>query len=150
MVYSEFWISVYLRSCICLCLTVFVCLTPGSSATVVLVPRPFQKYSTCMVYSEFLFSGKNQPLEGEGGPKTYCTYCPTGQMTLRKTSCNNCNGCCSKYNLVVHHVTPLSFDVIPCWILYSFWLWNHLWSISSFKPKLFEIELKILWNNWHE
>ena len=32
MVYSEFWFSVSLLSCICLCLTVFVCVTPGSSA----------------------------------------------------------------------------------------------------------------------
>ena len=55
-----------LRSCICLCLTVFVCVTPGSSAIVVLVPRAFQKYSTCMVHSDFLISGKNSPL-GEGG-----------------------------------------------------------------------------------
>ena len=29
-----------------------------------LVPRAFQKYSTCMVYSDFLSPGKNSPLEG--------------------------------------------------------------------------------------
>ena len=40
----------------------------------VLVPRAFQKYSTCMVYSEFLFSGKNQPLEGRGGPKPIVNF----------------------------------------------------------------------------
>ena len=33
----------------------------------VLVPRAFQKYSICMVYSEFLFSGRNPTLEGRGG-----------------------------------------------------------------------------------
>ena len=42
----------------------------------VLVPRAFLKYSTCMVYSEFLLSGKNPPLEGGGGPKTYCKLEP--------------------------------------------------------------------------
>ena len=35
----------------------------GSSVIVVLVPRAFQKYSTCMVYSDFLLPGKNSPLE---------------------------------------------------------------------------------------
>ena len=56
-------------SCICLCLTVFVCVTPGNSAMGVLVPRAFQKCSTCMVYSEFWISGENPPLEGGGGGK---------------------------------------------------------------------------------
>ena len=36
----------------------------------VLVPRAFQKYSICMVYSEFLFSGRNPTLEGRGGGTT--------------------------------------------------------------------------------
>ena len=33
------------------------CVEGGSSVIVVLVPRAFQKYSTCMVYSDFLLPG---------------------------------------------------------------------------------------------
>ena len=40
----------------------------NDSVIEVLVPRAFLKYSTCMVYSEFLLSGKNPPLE-RGGQK---------------------------------------------------------------------------------
>ena len=34
-----------------------LCVEGGSSVIVVLVPRAFQKYSTCMVYSDFLLPG---------------------------------------------------------------------------------------------
>ena len=50
-----------------LCLYVFACMTPHDIAIKFLVPRAFQKYSTCMVYSDFLSPGKNSPLEGGGG-----------------------------------------------------------------------------------
>ena len=46
---------------------VFACLTPHNIVIEFLVPRAFQKYSTCMVYSDFLSPGKNSPLEGGGG-----------------------------------------------------------------------------------
>ena len=38
-----------------------------NTITNILVPSAFQKYSTCMVYSDFLSPGKNSPLEGGGG-----------------------------------------------------------------------------------
>ena len=59
----------YLYLCICICVFVFACLTPGNIVFGVLVPRASQKYSTCMVYTEFLISGRNPPLEGGGGAK---------------------------------------------------------------------------------
>ena len=34
-----------------------LCVEGGSSVIVVLAPRAFQKYSTCMVYSDFLLPG---------------------------------------------------------------------------------------------
>ena len=58
-----------------------LCVEGGSSVIVVLVPRAFQKYSTCMVYSEFLIPGKNSPLEG-GGPNTYCKLEPIIVMSI--------------------------------------------------------------------
>merc|ERR1711911_484342 len=45
---------------------IFACLTPHNIVIEFLVPRAFQKFSTCMVYSDFLSPGKNSPLEGEG------------------------------------------------------------------------------------
>ena len=72
------FVFVYLYLCICICVFVFACLTPGNIVFGVLVPRASQKYSTCMVYTEFLISGRNPPLEGGGGPKTYCKLEPEG------------------------------------------------------------------------
>ena len=40
----------------------------------VLVPRAFLKYSICMVYSDFLLSGKNPPLEGGEGQKPIVNF----------------------------------------------------------------------------
>ena len=53
-------------------------MTPHDIAIEFLVPRAFQKYSTCMVHSDFLSPGKNSPLEGGegGGPNTYCKLEP--------------------------------------------------------------------------
>ena len=54
-----YWAQVYLSlSC------VFACVTPHNIAKDFLVPRAFQKYSTCMVYSDFPIPGKNPSLEG--------------------------------------------------------------------------------------
>ena len=52
----EFTIGIWPK-CIRLCLCVFACMTPHDIAIKFLVPRAFQKYSTCMVYSDFLLPG---------------------------------------------------------------------------------------------
>ena len=57
----------YIYSCICVLL--FTCLTPGNIVIGVLVPMAFQKYSICMVYTDFILPGKNPPLGGGGGQK---------------------------------------------------------------------------------
>ena len=44
---------------------VFACLTPHNIVIEFLVPRAFQKYNTCMVYSDFPIPGKNSPLPGK-------------------------------------------------------------------------------------
>ena len=44
--------------CICLCICVIACLTPQIIAIGVLVPRAFQKYTTCMVCDDFVISGE--------------------------------------------------------------------------------------------
>ena len=81
------FVFVYLYFCICIRVFVFACLTPGNIVFGVLVPRVSQKYSTCMVYTEFLISGRNPPLEGGGG-KTYCKLEPEGHRAyLLKSGC---------------------------------------------------------------
>ena len=47
-----YWAQVYLSLSF-----VFACLTPHNIVIEFLVPRAFQKYSTCMVYSDFLLPG---------------------------------------------------------------------------------------------
>ena len=54
----------YLHTCICL--FVFTCLTPEAIDFGVLVPRAFQKYSTSLVFTEFLILGEISALEGGG------------------------------------------------------------------------------------
>ena len=54
-VYCQFSpkLYLYLYLCICICVFVFACLTPGNIVFGVLVPRASQKYSTCMIFTEF-------------------------------------------------------------------------------------------------
>ena len=47
----------------CICICVFACLTPQNIVIGVLVPRAFQKYSTCMVCGDFLISNRNSQID---------------------------------------------------------------------------------------
>ena len=70
-----YWAQVYLSLYLSLSF-VFACLTPHNIVIEFLVPRAFQKYNACLVYSDFPIPGKNSPLEGGGGPNTYCKFYP--------------------------------------------------------------------------
>ena len=94
----------------------------GSSVIVVLVPRAFQKYSTCMVYSDFLSPGKNSPLEGGegGGPNTYCKFYPECFSVLNRDSQFQnfieefqCLQCMSNIGLLITFHTVTSGAI--CW-----------------------------------
>ena len=52
---------------------------PGTLSLGSLYPGLLKKYSTCMIFTEFLIWGRNQPLGG-GGPKTYCKLEPFCQI----------------------------------------------------------------------
>ena len=56
-----YWAQVYLSLSF-----VFACLTPHNIVIEFLVPRASQKYSTCMIHSDFSIPGKNSTLGGGG------------------------------------------------------------------------------------
>ena len=54
-----------------------ILMTPHTTTTTnILVPKAFQKYSTCISSHEKIFSGKKLPLGRGGGAYTYCKYDP--------------------------------------------------------------------------